>query len=156
MSAFRQPGGAGRAIQDVLGGLVLVVIAFLALYLVNHLPATGKVGFASGTAPRLFAYGLGILGAGIAVVGWLNEGPGLGQFSIRGTITILGSVLLFALMIRTFGLLATGIPMVILASFAAKDFHLGESILFAIGITLFCAIIFPYALGQPIPLWPAF
>jgi putative tricarboxylic transport membrane protein len=149
-----RPGNLARSLQDVVGGLLLVAISALALYLVNHLPAAGRVGFASGTAPRLFAYGLIALGAWIMISGFLKEGPGIGKFELRGMVTILGSVLLFAFSIRTFGLAVTGVPMVMLASLAARDGKLTESFLFAVGITTFCAILFPIVLGQPIPLWP--
>jgi hypothetical protein len=46
--------------------------------------------------------------------------------------------------------------MVMLASLAARDGKLVESIIFAVGMTTFCAILFPIILGQPIPLWPTF
>jgi hypothetical protein len=62
----------------------------------------------------------------------------------------------FALLIRTLGLVFTGIPMVILASLATDDGNWRESILFALAVTGFCALIFPILLGQPIPLWPRF
>jgi putative tricarboxylic transport membrane protein len=147
---------SARSPQDIVGGIVLVLISLLALYLVRDLPATGRVGFASGTAPRLFAYGLIVLGCAVAITGWIKEGPGIERFSFRGLVAILGSVLLFAVMIRTFGLALTGIPMVLLASTATKDFRWKEAIVFAAGITAFCAMLFPFALGQPIPLWPTF
>jgi putative tricarboxylic transport membrane protein len=152
----KRPGNLARSPQDIVGGIMLIAIAALALYLVNHLPAAGRVGFASGTAPRLFAYGLIALGAWITIAGFLKEGPPIGAFTIRGLATILGSVLLFAFSIRTFGLAVTGVPMVMLASLAARDGKLVESIIFAVGMTTFCAILFPIILGQPIPLWPTF
>ena len=156
MNSINPQKGGARSMQDMAGGVVLVLIAMLALYLVKDLPATGRVGFASGTAPRLFAYGLLGLGLWIAITGFLTEGPGVGKLAWRGLATIIGSVLFFALTIRTIGLAATGVPMVILASFATPDVRWKESIIFAIAITTFCALLFPYALGQPIPLWPTF
>jgi putative tricarboxylic transport membrane protein len=141
---------------DLIGGLFMCAIAALALYLVNDLPASGRVGFASGTAPRLFAYGLGGLGLWIAVAGFFKSGPGIDYFNWRGILTILGSVLFFAIVIRTLGLAVTGVPMVVLASFAARDGRLVESVIFGSAITFFCCLLFPGVLGQPIPLWPQF
>jgi putative tricarboxylic transport membrane protein len=149
-------GGVAKSPQDILGGLALVLIALVALYLVRDLPATGRVGFASGTAPRLFAYGLLALGAYITVMGFITEGPGIEGFPLRGPLAILGSVLFFAISIRTFGLAVTGIPMVMMAAMATPEGRWKESLLFAICMTAFCALLFPVALGQPIPLWPTF
>lgn len=203
-----------RSPQDIVGGLTLIVIAVLALYLVKDLPASSRVGFASGTAPRIFAYALILLGAVVTLGGWLKEGPGVdrpaigtailaafagaislvavilmkmslgtiamvailvvlalialfvlarldgfpndNRFALRGMIAILGSVLFFAFAIRDLGLAVTGIPMVMLATAAAPGYRWKEAIAFAIGITIFCGLLFPFALGQPIPLWPTF
>lgn len=146
---------SGRAPKDILGGLLLVLIAAIALYSVNHLPAAGRVGFASGTAPRIFAYALGLLGGFIMVSGFFQQGEALTRFSLRGLITILGSVLLFAGAIRVLGLIGAGIPMMLLASAALPGYRWKEAIVFSLAITGFCALLFPFALGQPIPLWPS-
>jgi len=144
-----------RALGDIIGGALLIAIAALALYMVQHLPATGRVGFASGTAPRIFAYALGLLGAFIMVSGFFQQGVRLSGFNWRGIIAILGSVLLFAFSIRTLGLFLSGVPMMLLATAAAPGYRYKEAIAFALAITAFCALLFPYALGQPIPLWPS-
>jgi putative tricarboxylic transport membrane protein len=147
---------AARAPKDIIGGIVLILISLVALYMVKDLPAMGRNGFASGTAPRIFAYALIALGAFISIAGFFQEGERLSGFSWRGLITILGSVLMFAFMIRVFGLFASGVPMMLLASAAAPGYRWKEAIIFSLAITAFCAVLFPFALGQPIPLWPTF
>lgn len=135
----------------------MILIGIVALYLVKDLPASSRVGFASGTAPRIFAYCLIGLGIAVTVIGFLNQGPKIEAFGIRGPVAILGSVVFFALAIRDLGLAVTGIPMVLMATAAAKErYRWVEAIIFAIGITGFCALLFPIILGQPIPLWPSF
>jgi putative tricarboxylic transport membrane protein len=153
MERFLQRNSA-RAPKDIIGGLVLVLIAALALYSVQNLPAAGRVGFASGTAPRIFAYVLGLLGAFIMMSGFFQAGERFSGFSWRGLVAILGSVLLFAFSVRTLGLFLSGVPMMLLATAAAPGYRYKEAIVFALAITAFCALLFPFALGQPIPLWP--
>lgn len=156
MASPNKRGLAARSPQDILGGIFLMLIAALALYLVKDLPAAGRVGFASGTAPRLFAWGLMGLGAYIAVIGFITEGPALERFRLRGLATILGAVVFFAISIRYLGLVLTGVPMVLIASLAAEDMRWIESIVFGAAITGFCYVLFPKVLGQPIPAWPQF
>lgn len=91
----RSPGEGARSMQDIAGGLVLIGIATLALYLVQHLPASGRVGFASGTAPRLFAYGLVALGIWISLSGFLKPGPGVDASLLP---SVIGIVVFFAVM----------------------------------------------------------
>ncbi len=69
---------------------------------------------------------------------------------------ILASVAFFGLAIRTLGLAVTGVITVLLSGAAIDDFRIKEGLIFAIAITAFCAFLFPFALGQPIPLWPTF
>lgn len=156
MGSTQQKRTTARAPQDIVGGLFLVFVALLALYLIRDLPAAGRVGFASGTAPRLFAYGLLGLGLLIAIQGFFKNGQALETFPLRAPIAILGAVLLFGLGIRNLGLFLTGIPMVLMASAAAPGFRPLEASIFAVAITGFCALLFSYTLGQPIPLWPNF
>lgn len=155
MSSNAGPGRqAGRSPQDIIGGLLLVAIAGLALYMVNHLPAFGRVGFASGTAPRLFAYGLGGLGAFIAIKGFTAEGQALEPWYFRAPVAIIGAIVLFSVLIREVGLAITGVLCVVLAAAATDEVRWKEAIIFAVGMTAFCALLFSVALGQPIPLWP--
>lgn len=157
MSSGLHQKRAARSPQDIIGGIAMILIGLLALYLVKELPASSRVGFASGTAPRIFAYCLIGLGLAVAIIGFLNEGPRIEALAIRAPVAILGSVLFFALSIRYFGLALTGIPMVLMSTAAAKErYRLIEAVIFAIGITAFCALLFPILLGQPIPLWPTF
>jgi putative tricarboxylic transport membrane protein len=90
------------------------------------------------------------------ISGFFQQGARLSGFNLRGIVTILGSVLLFAFSIRTFGLFLSGVPMMLLATAAAPGYRYKEAIVFALAITGFCALLFPFALGQPIPLWPTF
>lgn len=70
--------------QDFYGGLVLMGIALFALWASSDLPGMQGFSFGAGTAPRMFAYLLLALGAGVAVTGLLVEGPPLQRYGIRG------------------------------------------------------------------------
>ena len=140
--------------QDIVGGTVLVATGALALYLCADLPGAAGASFGSGTAPRITAWAVIALGAFIAIVGWLTEGPAIEGFTWRGVICILGAVLLFALAIEPLGLIASGIPVMLLAARAASEFRWKEALAFAIGMTLSCVLLFSYGLAQPIPLLP--
>jgi predicted MFS family arabinose efflux permease len=85
-----------------------------------------------------------------------KHGPKLEKFPWRGPIFVIAAVGFFGLSIRTLGLGITGVITVLLAGSAVDDFKLKEGIVFALAITAFCALLFPFALGQPIPLYPTF
>ncbi len=112
--------------------------------------------FGAGTVPRLFCLLLGLLAVLIIISSFTTRGPKLERVPWRGPVFILASVVFFGLSIRTLGLAITGVITVLLSGLAVEDFKIGEGVIFAVAITAFCAFLFPFALGQPIPLWPTF
>lgn len=143
-----------RAIQDIVGGLFLMLIAALALFLSWHLPIAGTSGLNSGSAPRFTALALLVLGAIIAAGGFFREGEGFGRIAWRGIACILGGVSFFAFAIQSLGLILTGVPLMLIAALASPDFRLKEALVFAVLMTLFCVVLFRYGLAQAIPIWP--
>jgi hypothetical protein len=78
--------------QDFYGGLVLVALALFALWASRDLPGMRGFAFGPGTAPRMFASILGALGALIAFVGLITDGPKIERVTVRGTL--LGALLI--------------------------------------------------------------
>lgn len=89
-----------RGPQDFYGGAILVVMALFALWASSDLPGMRGFAFGPGTAPRLFAYMLLALGAGVMLVGLLSDGPPAGDFAFSGPLG--GAVLVVALIPITY------------------------------------------------------
>jgi len=140
--------------RDYYGGLVLLGVAMFALWASSDLPGMRGFAFGPGTAPRLFAMILGLLGIGVMLVGLLSEGPGLERYGIRGPVLITASTLIFAMTIRHFGLVIASYVSIVLASFATDEVRPLETLVWAAVLTAFCALLFPIGLNLPIPLWP--
>jgi putative tricarboxylic transport membrane protein len=148
--------GIVKSPQDFVGGIALLAIAVVAYFGMLKLGAMRGFSFGAGTVPRLFAFLLGALSVLIIVGSFTARGPKLERFPWRGPVFILASVAFFGLTIRTLGLAVTGVITVLLSGAAMDDFRIKEGLIFAVAITAFCAFLFPFALGQPIPLWPTF
>jgi putative tricarboxylic transport membrane protein len=156
MADDSQGDGLIKSPQDFVGGLALLAIAVAAYVGLSSLGSMRGFQFGSGTAPRLFCLLLGSLALLLVVSSFTARGPKLENFPWRGPVFILASVAFFGLTIRILGLAVTGVITVLLSGAAIDDFRIKEGTIFAIAITAFCAFIFPFALGQPIPLWPTF
>jgi putative tricarboxylic transport membrane protein len=149
-------GGAIKSPQDFVGGIALLAITVVAYVAMSKLGSMRGFSFGAGTVPRLFCLLLGLLSVLIIVSSFTNRGPKLERIPWRGPVFVLTAVVFFGLSIRTLGLAVTGVITVLMAGMAVEDFKLGEGVIFALAITAFCAFLFPFALGQPIPLWPTF
>jgi putative tricarboxylic transport membrane protein len=142
--------------QDVYGGMALILLALVAYVASNELPGMRGFAFGPGTAPRLFAGALALLAVGVVLGGLLKAGPNVSPYAFRGVIFIIGSILAFAASIRPLGLVIASFATMIVCAAAAEDVKWRESIVVAVAVTAFCAVLFPYGLNLPFQLWPRF
>ena len=142
--------------QDYYGGMALVLLCLIAFVASNDLPGMRGFAFGPGTAPRLFAFTLGVLSLIVAVMGLITPGPYVTKYKIRGVIFITGSILTFAATIRSLGLVIASFATIVICAAAAEDIRWKETLLWAAVLTAFCSFLFPYGLNLPFQLWPRF
>jgi len=143
-----------RAPQDFYGGLALVLMATFALIASAELPGQRGFAFGPGTAPRLFAIVLASLGAGIALIGALSDGPGIEKYKIRGPILVIVGIAIFAALIRPFGLIIATYLAFVVSNSGSKEVRWIECLIAGAVMTLFCVLLFVYLLNLPFQLWP--
>jgi putative tricarboxylic transport membrane protein len=143
-----------RAPQDFYGGLALVLMAIFALIASAELPGQRGFAFGPGTAPRLFAGVLGILGVLVALTGVLMDGPRIEKYKLRGPALVLIGISLFAALIRPFGLIIATYLAFIVSISGSREMRWVESVIAAAAMTLGCVLLFVYLLNLPFQLWP--
>src|SRR5258708_30024497 len=145
-----------RGPQDFVGGLALMVIAAFALWASSDLQVLHGFSFGAGTAPRMFGVLLLGLGAAVAVVGLLTDGPHLASYAWGGPLFVSLSILSFAVTIRPLGLGVSAFFSFIIAALGTPGTRGKENIILGIFLTIGCSLLFPYALGLPLQLFPRF
>src|SRR3978361_1376433 len=145
-----------RGPQDFVGGIALMAIAAFALWASSDLQGMRGFSFGAGTAPRMFATLLLGLGAAIALVGLLIEGPHLATYAWRGPLFVSLSILSFALTIRPLGLVISAMASFMISALGTHETKWKETVIVGIALTAFCSFLFPYGLGLPMQLWPRF
>jgi putative tricarboxylic transport membrane protein len=140
--------------QDFLGGLAIIAVAGFAYWLARDLPGGAGGGMGPGTLPKGLAALLGVLGAALAVTSFLEKGPAIERWSIRGPVLILGALVVFGFAVRPLGLVVAGPLAIVIGGFASNEVRWGETLLFGVLMTAFCVVLFKLALGLPIPLAP--
>ena len=120
--------------------------------------------FGPGTAPRLFAGLLAVVGALVALTGLLFDGPPIDSFAIRGPAWVMLGILAFAGMIRgvhlgsmtipPLGLIPSTFAAFMISIFGSSEMRWVESLLAAAAMTAFCVALFVYLLQLPFQLWP--
>jgi len=140
--------------QDFYGGLALMGIASFALWAASDLQGTRGFSFGPGTVPRMAGVLLFLLGAGVAVSGLLVNGAQLQRFSLRGPFFVTLAILSFSATIRPFGLVVSALLSFFIAAAATHETNWKETIVVGILLTAGCSLLFPYALGLPLELYP--
>jgi hypothetical protein len=153
--------------KDFWGGVLFAVIGLLFALIAYGLKIGGTVlipGYAMGVparmGPAFFPFWLGtilfFLGVIIAVGGFRHEGPEehFPRFHWKPNFFVLGAVLLFGIVLKAVGMLLAGIMLVMIAGFGSHEFSLKRSLILAVVLVIFCALVFVAGLKLPIPLCP--
>ena len=141
-----------RSQKDFYSGLLFIVFGAAFMWIAQD--------YGFGTARRmgpaffpiilsgiLIAIGIFIGARGIAVA----EEPMRG-FTLKGLVLVIASTLLFGLLVRNAGVpLATAL-LVAISAFASQRFNWKPTLVLAIGMAVFCVVVFVYALGLPMPV----
>jgi len=143
-----------RAPQDFYGGLVLVMLAVLALIASADLPGQRGFAFGPGTAPRLFAGILCFFGIAVTVFGVTTQGPAIEKYQLRGPLWVLFAICLFAAIIRPYGLIVATYLAFLISIFGSTEMRWTESNLASAVMTVFCVALFNWLLNLPFQLWP--
>lgn len=142
--------------QDFWGGVALVALALFAFWASSDLPGMRGFSFGPGTAPRLFAGLMLALGLGVMATGIFFQGAGLQKYSWRGPLFVTLAILSFSATIRPLGLVISAFASFMIAALGSPAQRWTQTIIVGIAITIFCSLLFPYALGLPFQLWPRF
>lgn len=163
-SDLRERTGLLRSPQSLAGGLVLVALAGLALWLTRDLAQGSLRAMGPAMLPDWLAVGVGLSGLALIVLAFLKPGEALERWSLRGPFLVLLAILAFAVTIRPFsfgslaipglGLVVAGPLAIIIGGCATPEARLRDLIILALLLTPFCMILFGDLLNLPIPIFP--
>lgn len=74
----------------------------------------------------------------------------------RGPVFITAATLIFAITVRPLGLVVASFVSLVVSAYATEEIRWIETLIWAAILTLFCALLFPWGLNLPLPLWPRF
>lgn len=108
----------------------------------------------AGFFPLVLGCVLAVLGGAIAVRSLAVAGDPLPAIPVRPLGKLVLGVCLFALLLVPVGLVGAVLVLVLVASWAGREFRWKEAAALGIGLAAACAILFVKGLGLSVPLWP--
>ena len=142
--------------KDFWAGALYVAFGVATILITLNYP----MGTAGRMGPGFFPRGLGLLmillGVVLGIRGVRLGGPRMWLGSSKPLLVVLGSVVVFGLMIPYTGLALSTVVLVILSSMASTEFRWKESLVASFVLAVFAVGAFAYGLGVQMPIWPPF
>ncbi len=154
--------------KNFWGGVIFAALGLMFAVIAHGITLGDRVllaGYTMGTPARMgpgfFPFWLGVilvvLGAAISVTA-LGARAGaegrLERFHWKPLFFVLASICLFGVLLKSLGMLAAGMVLIVGAGLGAHEFSLRKSLLLGVFLVVFCALVFVIGLKLPIPLCP--
>ena len=142
-----------RNLRDFWAGAIYLALAAVVLVIGRNY----SLGSSARMGPGYFPAALGMILAGFGVVSvgrsFLRPGEPITAFAVRPLVLVLGSVVLFGLLLDPLGVLIALPCLIVVSALASRYSRINvTSVAALVGLVAFCVIVFVKGLGVPMPL----
>ena len=140
--------------RDVVGGLLVLAIGAAFLLEGRELRMGTSFRMGPGYFPTILSYLMMALGATITILALrkpAEEGGGVGRLPWLAIALVTGATLFFGLTLRGLGLAPAILIVVLATAWASRYASLRASVPLALGLAVFCVVLFTRLLGLPLP-----
>jgi len=147
MSFVRHP-------KDFYAGLLFIAFGVAAIVVGSNYTLGTAARMGPGYFPRMLGILLIVLGAILAVRATRLQGVPVPRFHWRPLLIVLGSVVLFGLIVEQAGLFASTVVLIFVASAASREFRWKEALASGVFFALLGIAVFVLGLKLQLPIWP--
>ena len=139
--------------RDFWSGVIFVTIGLAAVIIGRDysMGSAGRMGPAY--FPTILGTLLSLIGVISVVRSMIRTGTPIGRLAIREILLVTLSVVLFGLLVRGLGLVISIILLVMISGYASVKFKVLPYLAVAVGMTVFCVLVFVKGLGLPMPMF---
>jgi Tripartite tricarboxylate transporter TctB family len=148
--------GRIRNPKDFWAGVLFSLIGAAALILGSRYNLGTAARMGPGYFPRILGILLIVLGVIIALRGLRTDGLRITAWNLRATFVVLGSVVLFGLIVNRVGLALSTVILIVLASAASDEFRWKEALASGVFFAILAVCVFIIGLKLQLPIWPTF
>jgi len=141
-----------RSEKDLWAGVIYVFFGSMAIIVGRDYPMGTAFKMGPAYFPNILGALLMVIGAISVVRSFVLSASPVGAFSLAGLALVSVSIFVFGFLARRAGL-AIALPLlVVMSAYASARFRWAPTLAIAIGLTVFCALVFVKGLGIPLPL----
>ena len=149
MAVIRHP-------KDFFAGILFVACGIGAIVIGSNYTLGTAARMGPGYFPRILGILLITLGALLALRALRLQGTPIPAFKWRPTLIVLGSVLLFGLVVQQLGLAVSTVGLIVGASAASHEFRWKEALISGVFFAALAIAVFVLGLKLQLPIWPVF
>jgi hypothetical protein len=140
--------------KDFFAGLIFIAFGVAAMVIGSNYTLGTAARMGPGYFPRILGILLIVLGAALAIRALRLKGEPLPRWKWRPTLIVLGSVVLFGLIVTHLGLVLSTLILVVVASAASPEFRPKEAVISGVLLAALAVGIFVIGLKLQLPIWP--
>lgn len=149
MAVIRHP-------KDFFAGLLFVAFGIGALIIGSNYALGTAARMGPGYFPRILGILLIVLGALLSLRALRLQGTSLPAFKWRPTLIVLGSVVVFGMVVEQLGLAVSTVGLIVGASSASHEFRWKEALVSGVFFAALAIGVFVLGLKLQLPIWPVF
>jgi len=141
--------------KDVYAGAIFIAIGLAAFFGAQQYEVGTARNMGPGYLPAMMGVVLVILGGfSLANAARSRTPDPIAKSSLEPFVLVVASVVAFALLIDRAGLVVALVALVLISSLRRLFSHPIEVLAIAVGLAVFCVLLFSLGLGMAMPLWP--
>ena len=149
MAVIRHP-------KDFYSGILFIATGVGAIVIGSNYTLGTAARMGPGYFPRILGIMLITLGAVLALRALRLQGDPIPAFKWRPTLIVLGSVVVFGLVVQQLGLMISTVGLIVGSSAASHEFRWKEALASGIFFALLAIGVFVLGLKLQLPIWPVF
>ncbi|HVS25707.1 MAG TPA: tripartite tricarboxylate transporter TctB family protein [Burkholderiales bacterium] len=138
--------------KDFWAGVIYTAIGLAAVVIGKDYGMGSATKMGPAYFPTLLGALLALIGLAAIVRSFLRAGESIGVFAYKGIALVTVATVLFGLLVRGAGIVIAIFVLVLMSAYASVKFRWGHSIALAVGLTVFCVLVFIKGLGIPLPM----
>ena len=143
-----------RSPKDLVAGLMFIGIGIASIVIASNYTLGTAARMGPGYFPRILGILMIVLGAIIVLRSLRVSGPPLPGWKWRPVLVILGSVIVFGLVVNWLGLVFSTMLLIVLSSAASTEFRPKEAVISGVLLAALAVGVFIIGLKLQMGIWP--
>jgi hypothetical protein len=142
--------------KDFWAGVLFILVGIAAIAIGSRYNLGTAARMGPGYFPRILGILLIVLGAILALRALRLQGVPIPAFRWRPTLIVLGSVVVFGLIVTKLGMAISAVILITLSSAASSEFRPKEALISGVLLAALAVGVFVIGLKMQVPIWPTF